>query len=223
MTIDESPSALEEPLTSRANEAQQKPRTSTDSNNYGGHERVFSSFPNRQRQRRNRRGLWTLLLLLALMTLGTRLFSLPLNRVVELRYCRAYYEQNDPSALPPSGVDIPEEKCKVKEVQQRLAWLQGVVETLIIGIDLAVTMPLGWVGDRYGRKVVLSLNAVGFGCLVLWTVLVGRLDQALPVEAMVAGPFFTLLGGHDCVLTSTIFAMVTDLTDDLVQRYKLAF
>lgn len=51
----------------------------------------------------------------------------------------------------------------------------------------------------------------------------GRLDQALPVEAMVAGPFFTLLGGHDCVLTSTIFAMVTDLTDDLAQRYKLAF
>ncbi|KAH7049382.1 hypothetical protein B0J12DRAFT_740865 [Macrophomina phaseolina] len=152
------------------------------------------------------------------MTLGTRLFSLPLNRVVELRYCRTYYEENDPAALPSPGMEIPEEMCKVKEVQQRLAWLQGVVETLIIGIDLAVTMPLGWVGDRFGRKVVLGLNAVGFGCLVLWTVLVGRLDRALPVEALIAGPFFTLLGGHDCVLTSTIFAMVTDLTDDLVQR-----
>lgn len=35
---------------------------------------------------------------------------------------------------------------------------------------------------------------------------------------MLAGPFLTLLGGHDCVLTSTIFAMVTDLTDDLIQR-----
>ncbi|GME28188.1 Major facilitator superfamily domain general substrate transporter [Neofusicoccum parvum] len=202
-------SALGEPLLAHhASDAQQKSQAA-DSNDEAGDasSRVFPSFPDRQRQRRNRRGLWTLLLLLALMTLGTRLFSLPLNRVVELRYCRAYYERHDPSVLPPVGREIPEELCKVKEVQQRLAWLQGVVETLIIGIDLAVTMPLGWVGDRFGRKFVLGLNAVGFGCLVGWVVLVGRFDQALPVEAMVAGPFFTLLGGHDCVLTSTIFAM----------------
>ncbi|KAL0263546.1 hypothetical protein SLS55_002527 [Diplodia seriata] len=94
--------------------------------------------------------------------MGTRLFSLPLNRAVELRYCRAYYEKHDPSVLPERpGAEIPESMCKVKEVQQRLAWLQGVVETLVVGIDLAVTLPLGWVGDRFGRKVVLALNAVG--------------------------------------------------------------
>ncbi|KAK0664132.1 hypothetical protein DIS24_g593 [Lasiodiplodia hormozganensis] len=212
-------SALDEPLfVHQDSEAQQKPYTSASDDEHQDDEaaRVFQSFPDRQR-RANRRGLWTLLLLLALTTMGTRLFSLPLNRAVELRYCRAYYEEHDPSVLPSQpGAEIPEEMCKVKEVQQRLAWLQGVIETLIVGIDLAVTMPLGWVGDRFGRKVVLALNAVGFGCLVVWVVLVGHLD--IPVEAMLAGPFLTLLGGHDCVLTSTIFAMVTDLTDDLIQR-----
>lgn len=175
-------SALEEPLLiGQASEAQQKSHqteTDTSHDNYGDDQaaHVFPSFPDRQRQRRNRRGLWTLLLLLALMTLGTRLFSLPLNRVVEMRYCRAYCEEHDPALLPPagSGAEIPEELCKVKEVQQRLAWLQGVVETLVIGIDLAVTMPLGWVGDRFGRKVVLACNAVGFGFLVVWVVLVGE-------------------------------------------------
>ncbi|KAL1615132.1 hypothetical protein SLS54_009214 [Diplodia seriata] len=86
--------------------------------------------------------------------MGTRLFSLPLNRAVELRYCRAYYEKHDPSVLPERpGAEIPESMCKVKEVQQRLAWLQGVVETLVVGIDLAVTLPLGWyTSKRYGWK-----------------------------------------------------------------------
>lgn len=170
-------SALDEPLfVHPGSEPQQKPDTSASDDEHQDDEtaRVFQSFPDRQR-RANRRGLWTLLLLLALTTMGTRLFSLPLNRAVELRYCRAYYEEHDPSVLPSQpGADIPEEMCKVKEVQQRLAWLQGVIETLIVGIDLAVTMPLGWVGDRFGRKVVLALNAVGFGCLVVWVVLVGE-------------------------------------------------
>ncbi|OJD29752.1 major facilitator superfamily transporter [Diplodia corticola] len=209
----------------QASNAQQQKPYAPSTNDHEGEDsdgtaaRVFPSFPGQQRHQRrvNRRGLWTLLLLLAFTTMGTRLFSLPLNRAVELRYCRAYYERLGDPSVPPVA-EIPEEMCKVKEVQQRLAWLQGVVETLIVGIDLAVTMPLGWVGDRFGRKVVLALNAVGFACLVAWVVLVGRLDGVFPVEAMVAGPFFTILGGHDCVLTSTIFAMVTDLTDDLIQR-----
>lgn len=46
----------------------------------------------------------------------------------------------------------------------------------------------------------------------------GHLDGALPVSAMAAAPFFALIGGHDCVLNSAVFAIVTDLTDDLVQR-----
>ncbi|KAL1646117.1 hypothetical protein SLS58_003537 [Diplodia intermedia] len=94
--------------------------------------------------------------------MGTRLFSLPLNRAVELRYCRAYYEKHDPSVLPKRpGAEIPESMCKVKEVQQRLAWLQGVVETLVVGIDLAVTLPLGWVGDRTSYiAYVSSVNYV---------------------------------------------------------------
>ncbi|KAK8232184.1 hypothetical protein HDK90DRAFT_554964 [Phyllosticta capitalensis] len=152
-----------------------------------------------------------LLLLLTLATLSTRLFSLPLNRVIESRYCAAYYD----SPTPP-----PESQCKVDWVQTRLAWLQGVLETAVIGVDLGVAVPAAWVGDRWrkGRRVVLAANLVGWAGVVGWVVIVGHLDGALPVSAMAAAPFFALIGGHDCVLNSAVFAIVTDLTDDLVQR-----
>ncbi|KAK8209501.1 hypothetical protein IWZ01DRAFT_520415 [Phyllosticta capitalensis] len=155
-----------------------------------------------------------LLLLLALATLSTRLFSLPLNRVIEARYCTVYYD----SPTPP-----PESQCKVDWVQTRLAWLQGVIETAVICVDLGVAVPAAWVGDRWrkrgrGRRVVLAANLVGWAGVVGWVVIVGHLDGALPVSAMAAAPFFALIGGHDCVLNSAVFAIVTDLTDDLVQR-----
>ncbi|KAF2087840.1 MFS general substrate transporter [Saccharata proteae CBS 121410] len=168
-------------------------------------------------RRRRRRHLWTLLLLLALVSLATRLYSLPLNRVIESRYCHSYYLEHDPSKIPNNG-EVPEDLCKEKPVQQKLAWLQGFTETAIIGVDLFVTLPLGWLSDTNGRKVILWLNSFGFVLMVTWTVLVGYLDRLLPIEAVAAGPFFMLIGGHNCVLFSTVFALVADLTDHLLQR-----
>ncbi|KAK7607373.1 hypothetical protein BKA81DRAFT_303626 [Phyllosticta paracitricarpa] len=151
-----------------------------------------------------------LLLLLALATLSTRLFSLPLNRVIESRYCAEYYHSPSP----------PEAQCKIDWVQRRLAWLQGVIETAVIGVDLGVAVPAAWVGDRWrekgrGRRAVLAANLLGWAGVVVWVVIVGHLEGVLPVSAMAAAPFFALIGGHDCVLNSAVFAIVTDLTDDL--------
>lgn len=77
------------------------------------------------------RSLWTLLLLLILTNMAMSLYNLPLNRVIELRLCREYYFQRDPSVIGPGG-SIPEELCKLNQVQQQLAWLQGIMETTVI-------------------------------------------------------------------------------------------
>lgn len=59
------------------------------------------------------------------------LYTLPLNRVIELRLCNEHYTRNDPSVLQRHGT-IPEELCKIDEVQQRLAWLQGIMEITLV-------------------------------------------------------------------------------------------
>lgn len=77
------------------------------------------------------RTIWTLLILLALQNMAIKLMNLPLNRVIELRYCQQYYLQHDASQIGPGG-SIPEELCKLDSIQQKLAWMQGMIETLHI-------------------------------------------------------------------------------------------
>lgn len=70
-----------------------------------------------------------LLVLLALQNLAVRLMNLPLNRVIESKFCGDYYRQHDPSKIDLDGL-VPEHLCKVDEVQQNLAWTQGTIETV---------------------------------------------------------------------------------------------
>jgi hypothetical protein len=77
------------------------------------------------------RTIWTLLILLALQNMAIKLMNLPLNRVIELRYCQQYYSENDPSQIGPGG-SISEQLCKLDSIQQKLAWMQGMIETFHI-------------------------------------------------------------------------------------------
>lgn len=75
--------------------------------------------------------IWPLLLLLILVHLSTVLYTLPLNRVIELRLCEEHYALHDPKSIPYNGV-IPEKLCKIDVVQRKLAWLQGIMETTLV-------------------------------------------------------------------------------------------
>jgi hypothetical protein len=77
------------------------------------------------------RTIWTLLILLALQNMAVKLMNLPLNRVIELRYCQQYYFRHDPTQIGPGG-SIAERLCKLDSIQQKLAWMQGMIETFHI-------------------------------------------------------------------------------------------
>lgn len=86
-----------------------------------------------------------LFLLVALVSLAWSLYQLPLNRVIERRLCVEYYRDHEPSASAFGGLEssswragedgngsrdeIPEEMCKVDQVQQGLGRIQGFMET----------------------------------------------------------------------------------------------
>ena len=72
-----------------------------------------------------------LFLFAAVINLSIRLLNLPLNRIMELRYCRDYYLEHDPSVIDSNG-EVEESLCKVSEIQQKLAWLGGFIDTSII-------------------------------------------------------------------------------------------
>lgn len=75
--------------------------------------------------------LWPLIALLILVNLSTVLYTLPLNRVIELRLCQTHYALHDPYLIAPDG-SIPESLCKINDVQRKLAWLQGSMDTTMV-------------------------------------------------------------------------------------------
>lgn len=81
-----------------------------------------------RRRAHPKRAILALLALLLSVNLAASLYQLPVNRVIERRFCREYYTANDPSVIGDDG-SIDESFCKIDAVQQRLAWLMGIMET----------------------------------------------------------------------------------------------
>ncbi|KAI1843452.1 hypothetical protein JX265_013334 [Neoarthrinium moseri] len=164
----------------------------------------------------SKRPVGALLALLLLVNLSASLYQLPLNRVIERRLCLEYYAAHDPSQIGDDG-DILEDLCKVDDVQRGLAWIQGAMDTAWIVGDFVMTIPLGFMAERYGQRAILWLNLTPRLFMLSWAVVTGYFEQILPTKAIIAGPFLSVLGG-DCVFNSITYALAADMTDDYVLR-----
>jgi hypothetical protein len=65
----------------------------------------------------------------------------------------------------------------------------------------------------------MCFNFAGLALMYSWLLVVGSATDALPIKAMLLGPFFTLLGGGECVLATSVAAYITELSTDDVSRY----
>jgi hypothetical protein len=92
-------------------------------------------------------------------------------RAIEAMYCYEYYlERNSP--LVELGEHIPEKLCKHGAIQKQLAKTAGLIMFVRMLSSMIGAIPLGWVADRFGRKVVLILHKVNvcFTC-VSWALI----------------------------------------------------
>ncbi|KAI1771518.1 major facilitator superfamily transporter [Hypoxylon cercidicola] len=169
-----------------------------------------------RRRPRPKRTILALLVLLLLVNLAASLYQLPLNRIIERRFCREYYSTHDPSVIDDDG-NIDEKICKIDAVQRRLARLMGILETMWIVGDFVMTIPLAFVTEKYGRRIGLWLNIVPRLSMLTWTVVVGYFEESLPLTALIAGPALSVFGG-DCVFNSIVYSLAASLTDDNVVR-----
>ncbi|PVH92922.1 hypothetical protein DM02DRAFT_259293 [Periconia macrospinosa] len=160
--------------------------------------------------------IWPLILTVLLIYLAQALYTLPINRVIEFRLCQEHYSRLDPSVILDDG-SIPEKLCKIDDVQRKLAWLQGVMETTQVVGDFLVTIPFSFVAEKFGIRTVLWCNLVPRVFLSVWALVVGNFSNIFPTKAIIVGPFLSVLGG-ECVFQSTIFTLTSALTREYVQR-----
>ncbi|EXL75361.1 hypothetical protein FOPG_09695 [Fusarium oxysporum f. sp. conglutinans race 2 54008] len=91
------------------------------------------------------------------------------------------------------------------------------METLWVAGDFVMTIPLSFLAEKWGRRTILKLNLLSRSFMLLWAIIVGSFDALLSTKAIMAGPVLSFLGG-DCVFNSLTYGLVSNLTDDHVQR-----
>lgn len=114
------------------------------------HETPKTNSPNHLSRKRSNLAVPALLLVLLMTLLSVKLMSLPLDRILELRYCLEYYQVHDPTKIPSDG-DIPESDCKIEYVQQRLGWTMGTFDTTMQACGQSLSI-------RDGRSVELMVK-----------------------------------------------------------------
>ncbi|KAI1129730.1 hypothetical protein F5Y10DRAFT_144589 [Nemania abortiva] len=167
--------------------------------------------PHRRREslaQPSRYAIWLVLFLLLLVNLTNGISNIPLNRLLERRLCRTYYNADH---------DVDEKLCKVDSIQQDLAWIMGAFETLWIVGDFVMTIPLTFLSEKYGRKRILLLNLVPRLFMLFWALGVAYLEDYLPPRAAIAGASLSVLGG-DTVFNSLIYGLAARITEDSTTR-----
>lgn len=90
---------------------------------------------------------------------------------------------------------------------------------MLTPVDMLVTLPLAHVSDKYGRRLVFTLNIMGLLLMGLVFLVVGFFH--LKIELAIIAPLFSLIGGGDCVFLSVLATTMTDITADPVVRASL--
>lgn len=72
-----------------------------------------------------------LLSVVLMVSVSLRIMNLPLNRILEQKFCHGYYRQHDPTKIG-EGTDIPESQCKLDPIQSDLGRTQGAFETIML-------------------------------------------------------------------------------------------
>ena len=115
-----------------------------------------------------------------LTSLGDQWQESPHTRIMEAVICYQYFEDVDPSKLllgrnevgPGAIGGVAEMYCKADDVQSKLAMIRGWQATFDGLPCLLLALPVGWAGDRYGRKPVLVAGLLAFVLSAAWKELV---------------------------------------------------
>ncbi|KAG0645285.1 MFS efflux pump [Hyphodiscus hymeniophilus] len=138
----------------------------------------------------------------------------PWMRIQEDIVCRAYYKRTFPHEFENPHDPIPEDRCKVADVQGKLAKLRGWDQTFSCLPSIITAVPYGVMADKYGRKIVMFLSLLGIIMSLVWQVNIAYFSQYIPIEWYWAGNVFLFIGGGSAVVKSMCFTILADVASE---------
>ena len=162
-------------------------------------------------------------------------------RALEAMYCYKHYLDIG-SPLVEMGKHIPERLCKDDSIQKQVARSAGLIMFIRMLCAMIGAIPLGWLADRYGRKVVLVLHKVNVtitcaSWLILCEEIIFFIFQKttyidmpkdlcfpkVPVWTLYLSGLPGLIGGNYDVGLAMLFASYTDVMPVATERELLFF
>ncbi|KAF3384236.1 hypothetical protein DPV78_012936 [Talaromyces pinophilus] len=128
--------------------------------------------------------------------------NIPLTRLIEDNLCRRHDWQ---------GAPIDEGRCKTDDIQSTLAYLNGSLPLVEAIVGLVAAFPFAVLADRIGRKPIILLATAGSILSLLWELSVLGFERVMPVQLILVGPIFNVVGGGSTVLVANLYSMVSDM------------
>ena len=148
------------------------------------------------------------------LSMGDNMNRAPWMRIQEDIVCRQYYRQTFPNEFGDPSDPIPEDRCKIPDVQSKLAMLRAWDQTISCIPSVFTALPYGVIADKYGRKLVLVLSLVGIVLSVSWAEAIAFFSHYIAIEWYWAGNVFLLIGGGASVARAMYFAILADIASE---------
>ncbi|ETI26140.1 hypothetical protein G647_02917 [Cladophialophora carrionii CBS 160.54] len=145
------------------------------------------------------------------LSLGTQILQLAQIQVFESIYCSQWYQRHPIDELP-SHSHIPESYCKIAQVQTQISTLKGWLEFFNAAPGLLLSIPMGILTDKIGRRHLIILN-LSVLCLTQgWTTFVTWFGGRIPLRAICLGASLNLLSGGGIVTELLYVCILTDIS-----------
>ncbi|KAI4727157.1 MFS general substrate transporter [Aureobasidium sp. EXF-10728] len=159
--------------------------------------------------------------LILIVQCGDQFSDAPLTRIYESIYCYQYWEHEDPTKIliPRSVVGpgalggVEEQWCKVAKVQGQVAMLKGYQQFLECIPSLVLSIPVGILADRWGRKPIMVIGLCAFPLKIAWQLFVCWFWQSLNLRVSWSSALHALLFGGSPVLSALFFVVISDITN----------
>jgi hypothetical protein len=147
-----------------------------------------------------------------MVEIGDFLIRAPFMRILESILCRQYWQQHDRTRFPTGEID--EERCKIGSIQADLAMLKGWDLLFSCLPTMLMTIPMGIVADRYGRKRLMFISLLGLTMATTWMQIVVCFYDMFDLKWFWAGNAFLLIGGGPAVINNMFFIVLADVTSE---------
>jgi len=170
--------------------------------------------PRYERKTEHRRPIYVLGLLAAvivLLTTADHLADTPQLRIWESTICTTYWEERD---LTKAAQGIDEALCKAPQIQGQLASLRGYMTFFDAIPSLLLSLPVGFVADKYGRRRVWLVGLASFIVKLIWVQTVSWFPDVFDIKLVWLSALSGIMSGGGMVWSAITLVMISDVTDD---------